>query len=170
MAASIRYVKGLIAAAMLWPLGGATQEPIAPSTTQATLARHQIDSMLVLAASRPCAATAWFYVQRALPTSGRLILEQIPTIEGVTALLDRGGGGQTSMMPMRVNPYSSAKLLVEVRWRRWEVTSGEVLFSTRAQLLDGDGAPLHPPHLIEPPTVIALSAGSLRVLDASQAL
>jgi hypothetical protein len=167
-----RYLTGIAAVALLSGSPTAGPQQVAAPDQGALVGQHWLDSLKVIAASRPCAATALLYVRDREESSGRLLLPGLPTEQSVAGLADGGDGrygGRVGATALH-SPESGAPLLVEVRWTLEHWDDGVFLLTTRAQLVDGRGVPLTPIHPVEPTTTVMISGVLLYLLQSPQTL
>jgi len=138
------------------------------------LLQSEISSLRVIGSSHPCAATTLLYIrgQSADEERGTLYLEAIPSEESVEMLLDTADGSAfgTEVPGLQRSPYSGAPYFVEVRWARVRLDGASSLVTTSAQLVDREGQPIEPPHVIESRATVLVAGGTYRLLDDPLAL
>lgn len=131
------------------------------SVEGAELSASQERALLDIAGSHPSAATALLFLSKEVPasSSGTLQFEGIPSRRALEVLLDRHGGAARDAgdLVLPRNPYSTAPYFVEVRWAISARSDRARLVSMRAQLVNSEGQPVHPPHLLESPVTIVVA-------------
>jgi hypothetical protein len=136
--------------------------------------RQKGESLRRIAGVRPCAVTALIYLSdpRLAPARGTLQLEGLPSTPSVERLLGRAGerSGTSENLVLPRNPYSSAPFYVQVEWSLARVDQSSFFFTSRSEIVDRYGMSLNPVHLIEPQSIIFVSEGSARLLEAREML
>lgn len=155
------------------PTAVLADEP-ADQSSDTQLLPSEIASLRVIGSSHPCAATTLLFIrgQSADEKEGTLYLEAIPSEASVEMLLDAADGSafRTEVPGLQRSPYSGAPYFVEVRWARMKIDATSSLVTTSAQLVDREGQPIEPPHVIEPRVTVLMAGGTFRLLDEPLAL
>jgi hypothetical protein len=170
MAAIARALSRLCAG--FWVIGAVALIGAAPAgqPLPAQFSPTQREALKELAKVRPCAAAALLFLGRGTDEqSGVLYLEGVPTAATLDLALDRKDGSAfaTVSPPLR-SPYSTSGYFVEVRWSITRVDASSWLVTTRAEIVDGIGAPLLMPHVIEPAAQISVGANGLQLVGGAR--
>jgi hypothetical protein len=123
--------------------GCATRQAIEAGSERTVDAARWADSLTSIAASRPCAAAALWYLENDENESGTLLLDPSRDL-------------------LRAHD-SDQPILVEVSWSVRQL-NGVSLFTTRARLAHRDGFAFSPAHVVEPTTTVMISGGRLYLL------
>jgi len=140
------------------------------SAQAAELSNSEKRALLDLAGSHPVAATALLFLDRAAAadSSGTLYLEGIASRQALEVLLDPGDSGESDgtepVLPR--SPYSAAPFFVEVRWTISRGGENARLVQMQAQIVNSEGEPLRPAHVLEAPVVIVIASDTLEVMLA----
>lgn len=130
-------------------------------------------ALLKLAGAHPSAAIALVFLGTEVTagSSGTLYLDGIPSLPALELLLGCCGSAarDDADLVLPRNPYSTAPYFVEVRWASSRRSDQAQLVSIRAQLVNSEGKPLRPTHLLESPVVVVIENGTFSIAQASAA-
>jgi hypothetical protein len=132
----------------------------------------QLSELGKIANALPCTFSTLiqFLGSNSRAAEGNVFIDWPPSPEMIEFMLDslhesnhfRGAAELPQLNPYSVDPY-----LVQGHWRVQSAADGAVLVYIRVELVDRAGAPLVPPHLAEPPAVVAVNPEEIKLMTTT---
>jgi hypothetical protein len=144
---------------------------VVPSRASHTGPLAYLESVRPLASAYPCAVLALLHILNDPKARADEVIyvDQIPSAEEMLQAVDELSHGDSRALAgaLQRNLYSGNTTFLRIRWRTASTGSGSDALVFDAELVNHDGTPLLPRHVLETVT-LAVSAEAVRVVPADE--